>query len=306
MPQTVRRHVAPFLAMSLALCAPSVAYAAGPEVARALAPEVDLGKNKKLRKRALQAFAPQVGHTRHVYQIHLSASGRAVTASGIDDGTVKVWDTASGDLLRTLAAEDHAVISPDGSWVATGDADGPVIVWDVATGAKLVTLAGHGPLALSADGAVLAGEADPADATGDSSPEGRARLWSTSDWTQLGTFEGHRDPITGLSFSADARFLATSSYDSSVKIWDLKSGELARTFQRENRDIGAIALSPDAERLAISYREGAPVTEIWDVSASSLERTLEGHTRAVSGLAFSPDGARMASAALDDLSLIHI
>jgi WD40 repeat protein len=296
---TARRLAAPLLAAAL-VCGASPALAKGPKVARELAPEADLKKNKKLRKLALEAFVPQLGHARHVYHIHLSASGRVVTASGIDDGTVKVWDVATGDLLRTFAAEDHAVIAPDGSWVATGDADGPIVVWDVATGAQLEKLAGHGPLALSPDGATLVGEADPADAVGEQSPEGRVRLWKTADWSPIGTFEGHRAPLTGVSFSKDAGFLATASYDSSVKVWDLKSGSLARTIQREGRDIGAIALSPDAERLAISYREGAPVTEVWDVSASSLERTLEGHTRAVSGLAFSPDGETLASAALDD------
>ncbi len=299
MPLTVRRLVVPLLAAAVT-CAAAPALASGPKVANELAPEADLSKNKKLRKLELEAFVPQLGHARHVYHVHLSASGRIVTASGIDDGTVKVWDTATGDLLRTFAAEDHAVIAPDGSWVATGDADGPIVVWDVATGAQIKKLAGHGPLALSPDGATLVGEADPADAVGEQSPEGRTRLWKTSDWSQIGTFEGHRAPLTGVSFSKDAGFLATASYDSSVKVWDLKSGELARTIQREGRDIGAIALSPDAERLAISYREGAPVTEVWDVSASSLERTLSGHTRAVSGLAFSPDGETLASAALDD------
>ena len=123
---TVRRFAAPLLATALVFGA-SPALAKGPKVARELAPEADLSKNKKLRKLGLEAFVPQLGHARHVYHVHMSDSGRVVTASGIDDGTVKVWDMATGDLLRTFAAEDHAVIAPDGSWVATGDADGPIV-----------------------------------------------------------------------------------------------------------------------------------------------------------------------------------
>ena len=61
-------------------------------------------------------------------------------ASGSKDRLVKLWDTASGRLLRTLPRFEYPIqsiaFSPDGRLLATGQfgpASQPVKVWDLAT-----------------------------------------------------------------------------------------------------------------------------------------------------------------------------
>ena len=58
--------------------------------------------------------------------------------SGSEDVTLKIWDTATGNVLRTLSGHDQAVlaaaISPDGRLIASGGADQTVRVWNVVTG----------------------------------------------------------------------------------------------------------------------------------------------------------------------------
>ncbi|MEO5822788.1 MAG: hypothetical protein ABIT71_19965 [Vicinamibacteraceae bacterium] len=79
----------------------------------------------------------QTGHTGSVNALALSQDGRFLV-SGSDDVTLKIWDTATGNVLRTLSGHDQAVlavaISPDGKWIASGGADASVRVWNVATG----------------------------------------------------------------------------------------------------------------------------------------------------------------------------
>ncbi len=79
----------------------------------------------------------QTGHTGSVNALALSPDGRFLV-SGSEDVTLKIWDTATGNVLRTLSGHEQPVlavaISPDGRWIASGGADATVRVWNVLTG----------------------------------------------------------------------------------------------------------------------------------------------------------------------------
>ena len=67
-------------------------------------------------------------------------------ASGSGDGTVRLWDPATGAALQTLEVDNNTgpvnavAFSPDGKQLASGSGDGTVRLWDPATGAALFTL----------------------------------------------------------------------------------------------------------------------------------------------------------------------
>ena len=67
--------------------------------------------------------------------------------SGSQDGTVRLWDAATGAPLQTLEGHTDWVrsvaFSPDGKQVVSGSDDKTVRLWDAATGAPLQTLEGH-------------------------------------------------------------------------------------------------------------------------------------------------------------------
>ena len=55
-------------------------------------------------------------------------------------------------------------------------------------------------------------------------------MWDVKTGEQLFTIEGHKFDIDGLIFTRDDRFLLTGSVDTTIKFWDMKSGQLARTI----------------------------------------------------------------------------
>jgi eukaryotic-like serine/threonine-protein kinase len=68
-------------------------------------------------------------------------------AGGSRDNTLKVWDAATGQEIRTLkghtAPVSRVAFSPDGRRIVSGSLDETLKVWDAATGQELLTLKGH-------------------------------------------------------------------------------------------------------------------------------------------------------------------
>ncbi len=89
-----------------------------------------------------------------------------------------------------------------------------------------------------------------------------------------------------MDYSPKGNYLITSS-GSAVVVWDAASGNKLKTLQGHQREIEAVALSPDGRQcfLSAGYRDNA----LWDVDTGKKIRALDlwGVTRSV---AFSPDG----------------
>jgi WD40 repeat protein len=96
--------------------------------------------------------------------VDLSPDGRLLAIGG-EDGSVSLWDAASGERLRTIAAHTQPVgslfFSPDSQRLATGSMDMFAKVWDLSTGAELLSLPHHTTVdrsIFSPDGARLAAD----------------------------------------------------------------------------------------------------------------------------------------------------
>ena len=90
---------------------------------------------------------PQLAHSGIVNSVAFSPDRRTL-ASGSADGSVKLWDIASGREIRTLSGQallevTSIAFSPDGLTLASGNFDGTVKLWEVASGRDVNTLRGH-------------------------------------------------------------------------------------------------------------------------------------------------------------------
>ena len=82
-----------------------------------------------------------------------SADGSTL-ASASEDGTLRLWDVATGEPLKTLTGHTQWVssiaFSPDGQTLASGSADGTVLLWDLTFAAEPESIVGD----VNADGVV--------------------------------------------------------------------------------------------------------------------------------------------------------
>jgi WD40 repeat protein len=115
----------------------------------------------------------------------------------------------------------------------------------------------------------------------------------------LRTLTGHERGVESVAFSPDGQTLASGSFDGTIKLWNLASGQELRTLkrQRELDEVRSVAFSPNGLNLASgSYK----TIKLWNVTAGQEVRTLTGHTGDVNSVAFSPDGQTLASGGDDN------
>jgi WD40 repeat protein/serine/threonine protein kinase len=239
------------------------------------------------------------GHTSPVAGVCFSPDSTRVASASLD-GTIKVWDSASGQELLTLKGhgmEGDVCFSPDGTRLASasneaGNNPGDVKVWDSTSGQELLTLKGHtGPVygvRFSPDGTRLAS----------ASTDQTVKVWDSASGQELLTFKGHNSVVTGVCISPDGTRLASASLDSTLKVWDSGSGQELLTLSKGNNGVvEGVCFSPDGTRLASASYDHTVM--VWDSTSGKQLLTLKGHTNKVWSVCFSPDGARLAAASED-------
>ena len=107
--------------------------------------------------------------------------------------------------------------------------------------------------------------------------------------------------VSGAAISPDGRYVATSSYDQTAKLWDLASGRELLSLPH-GTNLCAIAYSPDGSRLATAGWDG--VLRVWQLSpgetwSARQVLTIAAHNDMILDVAFSPDGSRLATGGLD-------
>jgi WD40 repeat protein len=101
---------------------------------------------------------------------------------------------------------------------------------------------------------------------------------------------GHSSIITAVAYSSDGNLLASGSFDSTVKLWQVPDGKLLRTVTANGGRIYAVAFSPDGTELISGAERGS--ISIW--RKGEEQRILSAHNDAALSLVFSPDGATFA------------
>ncbi len=108
---------------------------------------------------------------------------------------------------------------------------------------------------------------------------------------------GHPAAVYDVAYSPDGTLALSASSDNTLKLWDIGTGVLLRTFVGHHDNVSAVAFLPDGRRAVSGSWDGT--LRLWDLLDGRALRVLEGHGDAVVSIAVLPDGRRALSASLD-------
>jgi len=275
------------LQAAVGLLEEAIRRGAGPDV------QTVLGRIRSLLTQTVRCVQVLPGHLRMVKAVCLSEDARHAL-SGSGDGTLRLWDLASGECLQTIHTTNEAceclVMAPDGRWALAGHDN--VAMYDLGTGQCLRTFEGHvqpvTALSLSADGALaLSGSGDKT-----------VRLWEVATGRCLQTFEGHASPITCVDLSADGRVALSGCSARQLWMWDVSNAKRVRTFEGQEFGPECVRLSRDG-RWVVTGDADAKL-HVFSTKNGLRVRTLRGHQNKVTSVCLSADGRWALSGSLDE------
>lgn len=171
-------------------------------------------------------------------------------AAGHHDGTIRIWDSASGQLFLSLNGHRSAVtqlqFDEDGSRLASGSRDTDIIVWNVLAESAEFRLRGHKD-----------------QITGLSILRTRVNARQSPHTDEAVDVEEDDDDET------EQRYLLSTSKDSLVKIWDLSSPHCVETHVAQtNGECWALGVSPDGSGCITAGNEGE--LKVWNIDLDAL------------------------------------
>jgi eukaryotic-like serine/threonine-protein kinase len=245
------------------------------------------------------------GHSSFVWSVAYSPDAKLIASSGSDQ-TIRLWDAATGTMVRLLElrgfmnSANAVTFSPDGERIAVGANDGQIWIWCVADGSTTAVLRGHTApvtsVAFSPDGRTLAS----------ASNDTTVRLWRAHDGQPLRAFYGHTQVVHSIAWSPDSNLIASAggsgavALDRTIRIWQPDDGRVVRTLEGHTSNINSIAWSHDASLLASCG--GDRIVRVWRThdGGEALLLNAEQVRGAGGAVAFSPDSQLLASGHWDN------
>ena len=230
-------------------------------------------------------------HGAAVNSLAFSSDGKWL-ATGSEDQIVRMWDLSvsnPAEGVKELNTSDNVLtvaFSPNGQWLASGGTENYLVhLWRTSTPEKEFTMHVNQwvpSLVFSPDSRWLA-----------TPSQYDAVLWDLNKPDPSKdpmTLPGHRNTIADLAFSPDGTWFASSSYDNTVRLWNMRDRTPSAVLRGHEAPISKLAFSHDGRRLA-SASDDATV-RLWSVASPNalpvILRTPEGSARLYS-FSLKPD-----------------
>ncbi|KAK5996558.1 Cell division control protein 4 [Cladobotryum mycophilum] len=264
------------------------------------------------------AFA---AHPRHVITCLQFDDDKIITGS--DDTLIHIYDTKTGKLRKRLEGHEGGVwaLQYEGNILVSGSTDRSVRVWDIERGLCQQVFYGHTSTVRclqilmptqtgrSSDGTPIMQPEKPLIITG--SRDSQLRVWRLPEvgsrrYIQTGppaqesdcpyfirVLTGHSHSVRAISAHGD--MLVSGSYDSTVRVWRISTGDALHVLHGHTQKVYSVVLDHERNRCISGSMDS--LVKIWDLTTGACLYTLEGHSLLVGLLDLRDD--RLVSAAAD-------
>lgn len=241
------------------------------------------------------------GHRSDVTGVAMTPDAR-LTVSGSKDGTIRIWETNTGVLVRTCRVPgaggvNDVAVTPDGRRAASAGADGIVRIWDVRSGACEHSLSDHdgevATVALTADGRCVSGGEDAV-----------VRIWDLEQpYSPPARLPGHFGRVNSVAVMPTGPFAVSGGWDATVRLWDIDHAARVDCFSGHAVSVQGIGIGESRGVIASSSGSIAGPTgtappgihdsdvRFWDLSGRCLFRGTEHEIYARGGLAMGVLGS---------------
>lgn len=214
-------------------------------------------------------------------QIHLFESKTGDFQATLSDPELKTADGKPANAAHISLVESMAY-SPDGKTLASGSF-GEVALWDVESGKLKKRIDGFADrvvtLDFNPDGTILAAGG------GAPTEDGEVKLIKVEDGSIITDLpECHSDTVFGVRFSADGKLLATCGADKFVKVFEIPSGKLVKSFEGHTNHVLDVGWTPDGKKLASAGADY--MIKIWDFEKGEKIRDIKGPDKQYTRLSF--------------------
>ncbi|KAH0562720.1 hypothetical protein GP486_002613 [Trichoglossum hirsutum] len=177
-----------------------------------------VGTNWKYGRCSTKVFK---GHTNGIMCLQFDDN---ILATGSYDTTIKIWDTETGEEIRTLRGHESGIraLQFDDTKLISGSIDRTLKVWNWRTGECKSTLTGHmgGVICLHFDSTILvSGSADRT-----------VKVWNFEDKSTF-LLRGHTDWVNAVKVDTASRTVFSASDDCTVRLWDLDTRSCIKIFE---------------------------------------------------------------------------
>ncbi|GAB5037490.1 u4 u6 small nuclear ribonucleoprotein [Nannochloropsis oceanica] len=214
---------------------------------------------------------------------------------------------------RPLAAVG---VSPCAGFLATGAWTHTLKVWDLKGGSldELVCCRGHMERVCGLAWMPLQGGGHEAETMEVDSPsslklascsvDGTARLWSVCPGQEeegkvLRVFEGHAARLASCAFHPSGRYLGTTSWDYTWRLWDVETGQELLLQDGHYKETHAIAFQGDGALVVTGDYAG--IGHVWDMRTGKSIFQLHGHTQKVLCADWHPNGYQFATGSSENV-----
>ncbi len=215
-------------------------------------------------------------HIWEVSSLAFSPNGQTLVSGSFDE-TIQVWNLKTRKLIRSLPGHkdgvNAVVISPDAQTLVSAggsanlNTDKTIRVWNLQ---------------------------QPQSASQRKLQRSQPKAKRQNRNSPLLTLTDHKAGITSLAITPDGQTLASASYDKTIKLWNLKTGQLINTITGHNSWVRSIAISPDGQTIASGGGSLDPKTDtnvrLWNLKTGELIRMIPGNSNSTNFVRFSSDG----------------